>query len=259
MRKLLSYLLNAVRYRTRIDFINLGKFFFLEHSKAGRPIPIRLKGYDHPILLRPNTSDFLIFRHVFLYREYPIFKNYQPTTIIDAGANIGLASIYFKKHYPDARILAIEPEESNCRMFKDNLAKYSDVILLQGVLLGQAGLRTEIVNPESSKSSFQTKVNDSDDDMGRFRIPSYSINQLMEEYQLETVGIVKIDIEGAEKDVFSHNTEWIANTENIFIELHDHYVEGCSQALIEAIIGHGFIIRFSGENLVLTKKLEVML
>ena len=51
--------------------------------------------------------------------------------IIDCGANIGLASIYFKFHFPDVKIYAFEPEISNFKMLKKNVANYKDVFIFQ--------------------------------------------------------------------------------------------------------------------------------
>ena len=51
--------------------------------------------------------------------------------IIDCGANIGLASIYFKFHFPDVKIYAFEPEISNFKMLKKNVANYKDVVVFQ--------------------------------------------------------------------------------------------------------------------------------
>lgn len=36
-----------------------------------------------------------------------------PRFIVDAGANIGLAAVYFTNRFKDATIVSIEPEQSN--------------------------------------------------------------------------------------------------------------------------------------------------
>jgi len=65
--------------------------------------------------------------------------------------------------------------------------------------------------------------------------------------------ILKIDIEGAEKEVFSAaNLDWLKQTKLMIIELHDRWLPGCSDAVEDAIKGHSFERSMRGENLVLT-------
>src|SRR5687767_12488201 len=66
---------------------------------------ISLPGIAFPFRLRKGTSDLLVFREVFLFKTYHIELD-KPALIIDAGANIGLTSIYFSNRFPDARIIA---------------------------------------------------------------------------------------------------------------------------------------------------------
>jgi hypothetical protein len=51
----------------------------------------------------------------------------------------------------------------------------------------------------------------------------------------ETVGLVKIDIEGAELDVFSADTTWLHRVDALAVELHDRYRPGCTAAVETAV------------------------
>jgi len=54
-----------------------------------------------PFYLRSHTSDVPTYDQVFIDEEYCFISKKAPKIIIDAGANIGLASIYFANKYPD--------------------------------------------------------------------------------------------------------------------------------------------------------------
>lgn len=257
MKKLLSIIFDCYQYRSRIGIFNLLKLCYYERRKIGKLISIKLKGIKSPIYARPSTSDIILIRNIFLCQEYPIFKDYFPQIIIDAGANIGLSSIYFKNAYPEAKIFAIEPERSNCELFLKNVASYSDITLIQGSLLHDCQMETKIINLDADKYSFQVEKYFTTVGTGKGEaIPSYSINQLVGKYDIGKIDILKMDIEGSEKDVFSDNLEWIAITDNIFVELHERLQDGCGAVLINAIAKHHFKIRSKGENLILSKQRE---
>jgi hypothetical protein len=101
-----------------------------------RDVLIRVKREDikSPFYLRLDTSDIFTFDQVFVYQGYDFDASPSPEIIIDAGANIGLASIYFANKYPEAKIIAVEPEESNFRLLRKNAAPYKNIIPLQAAL-----------------------------------------------------------------------------------------------------------------------------
>ena len=71
---------------------------------------------------------------VFLDNEYDFRAVERPQVIVDAGANIGLASILFANRYPQAKILAIEPEHDNFNLLADNVRSYDNIVPLQAAL-----------------------------------------------------------------------------------------------------------------------------
>ena len=83
---------------------------------------IRRRDVRHPFSIRVRTSDYSCFRQVFVLQEYALDARWQPKTIVDAGANIGLASIYFANAFPSSRIVAVEPERGNFRLLQKNCA-----------------------------------------------------------------------------------------------------------------------------------------
>ena len=61
--------------------------------------------------------------------EYPIHSipEFEPTVIVDVGANIGAAALYFAKHYPNAQIYCYEPSEENFALLEHNTASIANV------------------------------------------------------------------------------------------------------------------------------------
>ncbi|SEF98987.1 FkbM family methyltransferase [Parabacteroides chinchillae] len=83
--------------------------------------------------LRLGTSDIGILEQIFCSKEYEIALS-SPKYIIDCGANIGLATCYFKEKWPEANVIAIEPEDSNFELLNLNTVNLSNVNLLKAAV-----------------------------------------------------------------------------------------------------------------------------
>ena len=66
---------------------------------------LSVPGVSAKIRVRANDSDLVMFEQVFVRRDYEFDLGFEPSTIVDAGANAGYASLYFHRKYPDARII----------------------------------------------------------------------------------------------------------------------------------------------------------
>ncbi len=227
-------------------------------KKLGCPdvlIKIERKDIKNPFYLRPCTSDAEIFNQVFGRREYDFDASPPPEIIIDAGANIGLASICFANRFPDAKIIAIEPEQSNFSLLRKNAAPYKNVIPLRAALwnkneeicvvdsgLGQWGFMTE-----------EKMVHGQHQDNFCHYIKGKTVDGIMRDYHLQKVDILKVDIEGAEKEVFSDTSSWIEKVDAMIIELHDRMKAGCTDSFYNG--SKGFDDKWQlGENIYLSRK-----
>ena len=82
-------------------------------------------------------------------------------------------------------------------------------------------------------------------------VPAVTINQIYESHAARCFPfIVKLDVEGAEKDVFSGNTEWVARTPLIIVELHDWLMprQGGATPFLRCISALDRDFVFIGEN-----------
>ena len=199
-----------------------------------KEINVSPSGVKLPITLRLNTSDIPTYKQVFLDEEYKFKPSYAPSMIIDAGANIGLSSIYFSNIYPHAKIIAMEPENSNFALLEKNIKGYPNIIPVRAALWGENST-VEVVDPGLGKYGFQTKeCNEIKSDLVLNKIQGITVSMLLKEYEVEKIDILKIDIEGAEKEVFENSEEWIDKIEVLIVELHDHLKAGCSRSFYNA-------------------------
>ena len=97
-------------------------------------IALKVPGVRTLLFCRTFGSDPWVLRGVFGAQHYEIALRDPPQLIIDGGANVGYASVYFANKYPNAQIIAIEPDPENCALFYKNCAAYPNVELIQGAL-----------------------------------------------------------------------------------------------------------------------------
>ncbi len=144
-----------------------------------------------------------------------IFESGKTPLIIDCGGNTGMATKYFSQTYKGSAIVCIEPEEQNMSMARVNNPSPGIQFMLAGI--GHSDARADIVDPGQGNWAYRTETSDT----GKTRI--ISVNSILSDpaYANCTPFIIKIDIEGFEKNLFEKNTEWLDAFPLLIIELHD--------------------------------------
>jgi FkbM family methyltransferase len=208
---------------------------------------LQASNYKGSFHLRKDTSDYYTFDQVFLRDQYNIHFPFEPTTILDAGANIGLAAVYFSHRYPQAIVVAIEPSSDNFAVLQKNIAPYQNIkAYCKG--LWNKDVHLEIINTDGVQNAFMVAETTADNPRA---LPAISIDSIMREQNWNSIDILKVDIEGSEKEVFELNYEnWLPKCKAIVIELHDNMKRGTSKSVFKAISQYNFSFEMQDENLI---------
>ncbi|MEQ1751190.1 MAG: FkbM family methyltransferase [Prosthecobacter sp.] len=153
----------------------------------------------------------------------------QAPVIVDVGANIGLTAAYFSEHFPDAKIIAIEPENSNFDRLCRNTGKYKNITAIKAALWHRDA-PVNLANPNDTSVSFCCV--DTDDSIGQ--IQGITVPELMRRCGLSEIDFLKLDIEGAELELFKGDTTWLPAVRLIGIEFHERKAPGCIEAFENA-------------------------
>ena len=211
---------------------------------------LRARRCAHPLYARPGSTDAYVFRQIFIEREYSCIDDLDDVRlVVDCGANVGYSSAYFLSRYPDAEVIAVEPDAGNYAMLQLNTAPYGDRISsrLAGVW-SHAG--TLAIRDGSFRKGREWTRQVREAQAGEANgIPAVDVGTLLRESGHERISILKIDIEGAEAVVFSAGCEdWLAKVDTLVIELHDDTSFGdCSRVFAQAISGQDFAVSRAGE------------
>lgn len=218
---------------------------------------VKIESLRHPIYLRPWSSDLYVFEQIFMNREYdtPLLK---PQTMLDAGANIGLASVYFANRFPDARIVAVEPESKNFEMLRLNTQLYPNIQAVQAAVWSHSG-RLALVNSSDKSWAFRfaesTVASASDNELNT--CVALDIDELAKRHNdSRSFDLLKIDIEGTEKEVFAAGGQWLEEARCVIVECHDRLVQQCESTVIGAMRSRPFGMRLSGEYLVFERQCD---
>jgi FkbM family methyltransferase len=241
-----------------LDTVGLGGLLNAIANKATRSsslFEVKRSDCKYPFSLRLLSSDVPTCWQVFINEEYDFQTEIQPEVIVDAGANIGLASIYFANKYPQARIVAIEPELSNFALLKQNVAPYPQITPVQAALWHR-NEEIELVDPGLGKWGFMTEEKGSPGAPPAnacHAVTAMTVDNVMRAYNLPKIDIFKIDIEGAEREVFSDTSSWIDKVNSMIVELHDRMKAGCTRSFYCG--SNGFDTEWQqGENVYLSRR-----
>ena len=188
--------------RERNRLMNLQRFLPTETLLDGTRIKI------------PDSASFLSTYDEMFKKE--IYKFNCSTThplIIDCGANIGLSVVYFKKIFPNSKIIAFEPDPKIFEVLKYNVTAfgYKDVELFNKALWSEEKeLDFFMEGADSGRIS-------NDDKTGAVtKIKSTRLSTFLN----QKVDLLKIDIEGAEYEVLKECSSFLININKLFVEYH---------------------------------------
>lgn len=186
--------------------------------KFGFGLPVRTRSADTtPFFIRPGTTDWSTYKITFLSDEYGFVRDSVPTprSVVDLGANIGDSTRYFADIYPDATIIAIEPDAGNFEMCRKNVERT--------VPSGRVACKQCFVGAQAGEAGIDRSQGEWAYAMDRSgaaaeQIPVITMSDLMREFNLAEVDLLKCDIEGAEEELFRDCSAWISRVRHLAIE-----------------------------------------
>jgi FkbM family methyltransferase len=168
---------------------------------------------EHKLQFVDSASFCFIYDELFNKEIYKFETSNPSPYIIDAGANIGLSVIYFKKLFPNAEIIAFEPDSKVFKALEYNVQSFAfeKVQLIQKALWNEeTTLKFYSEGADGGRIATQT-------DLHRLiEIPTCRLRN----YLNRKVDLLKIDIEGAEIIVLEDCKDLLHNVERIFVEYH---------------------------------------
>lgn len=164
------------------------------------------------------TAKFLL-REVFIEETYGPKLSREDPIIIDCGANCGFATAFFKILHPKATIVAIEPSPSTFKQLEHNARanNWQQVQLIQAA----CGYQRDFVDLiESNFSSLISSSNPLRSCGSPVKVPVIEVSKLIT--QFERIDLLKLDVEGAEHDVFKNlvETKCFLSIDRLAIEYH---------------------------------------
>ena len=194
-----------------------------------------------------------IMKSIFEAGQYDLkLEKFQPKLILDCGGNIGCSAVYLANKYPNAQIYSIEPEKDNFKLLTFNTAFYDNVHPIRSAMWNkETFIRVE--DKGFGVAGFMTFETTADDAAA---LKTTTIPKLLSESGLDEIDLLKIDIEGAEKEIFSAPDvdEWLPKVKVLPIELHDHMKRGCSYEFFKAISKYKWFFKFRIENLIFIRE-----
>lgn len=213
-------------------------------------VRFNVRGCATPVYCRRDTADVHVLWQVFGQRQYAFRLSEPPATIVDAGANVGYTSLYFAMRYPQARIVAIEPEPGNCEVFRLNCGHAEQIRLLEAALWPNNAGKLHIASADVSSWSFQVMDDEDDASSERASIQAVTIPEILSNLPDGRIDLLKLDIEGSERWLFeAAPLDWLSKVKSLSVECHDRIFPGTSELVTETLVGNSFELLHRTEEL----------
>jgi FkbM family methyltransferase len=209
------------------DFLRLMRVR-LSQSKVGRwvtPAPITvdvdMRSLGPAVRLRSHTTDISVLKELLVGDSYtPLPERPDVRTVVDLGANVGLSFRWLRARYPDARFVCVEPEPGNAAVLRANVRAVDHDAIIHEACIGGRERRVALA---TTSGEWGFRMTDADAD-GDAALPVITMDALLQDAGIDRIGVLKVDIEGAEAEVFADCGAWIDRVDLLSIECHSDVV-----------------------------------
>jgi FkbM family methyltransferase len=181
----------------------------------------------------------LLFKEIFVRENYKFDSSSTPY-IIDGGANIGLAVLYFKNQFPEARVVAFEPNPESFKCLKLNVEtnQIKGVEIHNAALSSTAGMisfysSSDMEKADIGASTVKNHVAHHHGKKGEL-IENKVESKILSPFIDKQVDLLKLDIEGSEGCVFNEIRDKFHQIKHSIMEYHYHF--GDDKNLLSDII-----------------------
>lgn len=175
-----------------------------------------------------------------LVRLLPAYR-LEGTTAIDVGASVGIFTLPLADAVgPDGRVLAFEPNPRLLRLLYRNLerAGTTNVTVIESAVSNSSSPRRLVVPPHD----FGAAHLDQSEDAGGIQVEVTTLDAVTSEFPAGSVGFLKIDVEGGERDVLDGATETLDRNPSLILQLEicGGELGGSPRRTIEMLLARGF-------------------
>lgn len=173
-----------------------------------------------------SSDEYHALKSEIFTKDIYYFETENPRPIIiDAGAHIGMSTLYFKKIYPFSQITAVEPFKENIKLLKQNISQngLDGITVVEAAVTEQEGVSTLYADATNdywfSTASFHPNAwNGQQPYTTAYKIPSVSLGSLISSH--ESVDLLKMDIEGIESRALFQAGDLLKRVKHLFVEFH---------------------------------------
>jgi FkbM family methyltransferase len=197
-----------------------------------RPTSTRLLGRELRIA---DAASFLSgVETIFGRRSYDFAGGGRAPLIVDCGANIGLSTLFFKRRYPECRIVAFEPDPRLFAALRANVRAFG----LRDVALYNQAVWTSFTTLRFwAEGAFSGRVALPGDVDELIEVPAVRLRAFLG----QPVDLLKLDVEGAELAVLADCADRLQNVQRLFVEYHGPANEPPAlHELLAILAGAGF-------------------
>jgi FkbM family methyltransferase len=177
---------------------------------------------NQKIIVSLRPEHFGMARGILVDKEYSDLPlGFEPKRVLDLGANIGLGLLVLHDQYPQAELAGVDADPRNFPLLLQNLADNNMALpLLAAAISGETGILSLRIGENSTCSTLIEGDLIHPSHTGTLDVPCLTMSQVLERLNWPSVDLLKVDIEGAEESLFSHENQWLHNVKAIVMEIH---------------------------------------
>lgn len=191
----------APNWRARLKILGaLPILAVARHVGSGTEMQFPLQvAWPPPRISVGDPSELEALYEVIVGDEYELLRSFDPGVILDLGSHVGASVIALKLAYPNAPIVAVEPDPVSFARLTRNIAEFPDVTCLN-VAVGPEASRQRLYRQRGESWGSSLLPTGRADEGPEVEV--CTVHEILTRAQVSGVRLVKFDIESSEWDIF---------------------------------------------------------